>query len=177
MGNWWNTWNWISTPLPHVSPSSSNTFSFDFICTCTKATRWSKLKVKTKQKIYQNKPVNMKMCCHLCPYDTRWSSQNWMQKKIIYKYQNRPVNVKMYVVTYTARRSVWMYRHVITWIVDDFALCYVLSWFDKCVTLTHWPLGVVNAILKMEFSILFYWLVSSDLMIMPPMNATRRNWW
>ena len=37
----------------------------------------------------------------------------------------------------------------------------------RCL-LTHWPLGDLDAILKMEFSILFYWLVSSDnLMIMP----------
>ena len=34
--------------------------------------------------------------------------------------------------------------------------------------LTHWPLGDLDAILKLQFSILFYWLVSSHrLMIMP----------
>ena len=40
--------------------------------------------------------------------------------------------------------------------------------FKENQILTHWPLGDLNAIPKMEFSILFYWLVSSDrLMIMP----------
>ena len=41
--------------------------------------------------------------------------------------------------------------------------------YEVSVTgLTHWPLGDLNAILKMEFSILFFWLVSWDfLMIMP----------
>ena len=35
-------------------------------------------------------------------------------------------------------------------------------------SLTHWPLGNLDAILKLQFSILFYWLVSSHrLMIMP----------
>ena len=35
--------------------------------------------------------------------------------------------------------------------------------------LTHWPLGDLDAILKLQFSILFYWLVSSVLlMIMHP---------
>ena len=34
--------------------------------------------------------------------------------------------------------------------------------------LTHWPLGNLEAILKLQFSISFYWLVSSHcLMIMP----------
>ena len=34
--------------------------------------------------------------------------------------------------------------------------------------LTHWPLGDLDVILKIQFSILFYWLVSWDLcMIMP----------
>ena len=47
------------------------------------------------------------------------------------------------------------------------------------VTLTHWPLGDLDVILKMEFSILFYWMVSSDfLMIMPSdMDATGPYWW
>ena len=40
------------------------------------------------------------------------------------------------------------------------------------VILTHWPLGNLNAILKIECSILLYWLVSSDLLIM---NATGLN--
>ena len=34
--------------------------------------------------------------------------------------------------------------------------------------LTHWPLGDLHASLKMEFSILFYWLVSSDLLMIMP---------
>ena len=33
------------------------------------------------------------------------------------------------------------------------------------VLLTHWPLGDLNAILKMEFSILFYWLVPLGLLV------------
>ena len=33
--------------------------------------------------------------------------------------------------------------------------------FFAVLCLTHWPLGDLNVILKMEFSILFYWLVSS----------------
>ena len=35
--------------------------------------------------------------------------------------------------------------------------------------LTHWPLGDLNVILKIGFSILFYWLVSSDLLMIVPL--------
>ena len=35
-------------------------------------------------------------------------------------------------------------------------------------SLTHWSLGDLDSIWKMQFSVLCYWLVSSDLMIMPP---------
>ena len=34
--------------------------------------------------------------------------------------------------------------------------------------LTHWTLGDVHAIRKMEFSILFSWLVYSDLLMTKP---------
>ena len=43
--------------------------------------------------------------------------------------------------------------------------------FDERTTLsvepclTHWPLGDLDAILKLQFSILFCWLVSSDLLM------------
>ena len=51
------------------------------------------------------------------------------------------------------------------------------SWFGVLCSdaeLTHWPLGDLNAIPKMEFSILFYWLESSDLlMIMPSDECVR----
>ena len=40
--------------------------------------------------------------------------------------------------------------------------------------LSHWPLGDLNAILKMEFSILFYWLVSSDLLVIMPSDECHR---
>ena len=44
------------------------------------------------------------------------------------------------------------------------AMGYLLARF----CLTHWPLGDLDAILKLQFSILFYWLVSSHrLRIMP----------
>ena len=39
---------------------------------------------------------------------------------------------------------------------------------DYLSRLTHWPLGDLDAILKLQFSILFYWLVSSHHpMVMP----------
>ena len=42
-------------------------------------------------------------------------------------------------------------------------VCLVVSnWCWHSIGLTHWPLGDLDAILKTEFSILFYWLVSSD---------------
>ena len=34
-------------------------------------------------------------------------------------------------------------------------------WLMEIGPLTHWPLGDLHAILKLQFSILFYWLVSS----------------
>ena len=34
-------------------------------------------------------------------------------------------------------------------------------------SLTHWSLGNLDLILEMQFSVLFYWSVSSDLVIMP----------
>ena len=37
---------------------------------------------------------------------------------------------------------------------------------DMCTNgLTHWPLGDLDAILKLQFSILFHWLVSSELLM------------
>ena len=36
--------------------------------------------------------------------------------------------------------------------------------------LTHWSLGDLDAILKTRFSILFYWLVSSDFLMIMPSN-------
>ena len=44
--------------------------------------------------------------------------------------------------------------------------------------LTHWPLRDLDAILKLQLSILFYWLVSSHcLMIMPEINAMGPHRW
>ena len=41
--------------------------------------------------------------------------------------------------------------------------------------LTHWPLGDLKVILKMEFSILFYWLESSDLLMIMASNKHLRT--
>ena len=41
--------------------------------------------------------------------------------------------------------------------------------------LTHWLLGDLDAILKMEFSILFYWLGSSDLLMIMPSDECHRT--
>ena len=40
--------------------------------------------------------------------------------------------------------------------------------------LTHWSLGDLNVILKMQFSVLFYWLVSSDLLMIMPSDECHR---
>ena len=78
------------------------------------------------------------------------------------------------------------YRHVTQWVLN-----YVLkfngnfvreffsetfTWFitsyyqistTSVVLLTHWPVENLDAFLKIQFSFLFYWLLSSDLLIMP----------
>ena len=41
--------------------------------------------------------------------------------------------------------------------------------------LTHWPLGDLNVTQKREFSILFYWLVSSDLLMIVPSDECHRT--
>ena len=41
--------------------------------------------------------------------------------------------------------------------------------------LTHWPLGDLNVILKMWFSILFFWLLSSDLLMIMPSDECHRT--
>ena len=42
-------------------------------------------------------------------------------------------------------------------------------WHHKAsVSLTHWPLGDLNVISKMYFSIFFHWLVSSDFLMITP---------
>ena len=41
--------------------------------------------------------------------------------------------------------------------------------------LTHWPLGDLDVILKMEFSILFYWLVTSDLLMIMASDECHRT--
>ena len=57
----------------------------------------------------------------------------------------------------------------------------------ECTTMTlvtpvnhissHCPLGDLGVILKMYFAILFYWMVSSDLLITDKMNAMGPYWW
>ena len=49
---------------------------------------------------------------------------------------------------------------------------------DVAEILTHWPLGDLDVILKIQFSILFYWLVSSDALLID--NSLRWmpwDWW
>ena len=45
---------------------------------------------------------------------------------------------------------------------------------QMCRILTHSSQGNLNAILKMEFSILFYWLVSSDLLMIMPSDECHK---
>ena len=46
--------------------------------------------------------------------------------------------------------------------------CNGLNFFHASMGLTHWPLGDLDTILKLQFSISFYWLVSSHrLRIIP----------
>ena len=49
----------------------------------------------------------------------------------------------------------------------------MLSWGQN--ELTHWPVGDMNAILKIWFSILFYWLVSSYLLMIMPSDECHRT--
>ena len=42
-------------------------------------------------------------------------------------------------------------------------------------TLTHWPLGDLNVILKISFSILLYWLVSSNLLMIMSSDECHRT--
>ena len=41
----------------------------------------------------------------------------------------------------------------------------LISLCPYCSSLTHWPLGDLDAILKLQFSVFFYWLVSSHLLL------------
>ena len=41
--------------------------------------------------------------------------------------------------------------------------------------LTHWPLGDLDAILKLQFSISFYWLVSSHCLRIVPWDECQRT--
>ena len=75
----------------------------------------------------------------------------------------------------------WRIGLVVTQVVGTIRWC-VFFWNGLHLTLegakkllTHWPLGDLNAILKMEFSILFYWLVSSDLLMIMPSNEWHRT--
>ena len=78
-------------------------------------------------------------------------------------------------------------------IMDKCCLRYIIRCFDfwrKCLLRwcvlylncnrekmcsTHWPLGDLNAILKMYFSNLFYWLVTSDLLMIMPSDECHRT--
>ena len=46
---------------------------------------------------------------------------------------------------------------------------------EGCWNLTHWPLGNLDVILKPQYSILFYWLVSSDFLMTVPPDAYHRT--
>ena len=56
---------------------------------------------------------------------------------------------------------------------NDMELSVLVQVMVSC--LTHWLLGDLDAILKMEFSILFYWLVSSDLLMIMPSDECHRT--
>ena len=61
-------------------------------------------------------------------------------------------------------RSYWSFHFTLT-LSLDMNVCdeYELSAVHVSVVLTHWPLSGLNVIWKMSFSILLYWLVSSNL--------------
>ena len=73
--------------------------------------------------------------------------------------------------------SIWWSHHVFSqlsliWNMlcsdDRFPPVWHLSFISVNANLTHWPLGHLDAILKLQLSISFYWLVSSHrLMIIP----------
>ena len=94
--------------------------------------------------------------------------------------------------TKTLPEPVWTYHH---W--DFMALAEVqlhrkcsryqcMKWVCKCICkiahhlwgsneLTHWPLGDLNVILKMQSSILLYWLVSSNLLMIMSSDECHRT--
>ena len=52
--------------------------------------------------------------------------------------------------------------------INEWWLQYLTFTTSKHVeyVLTHWSMGELDVIAKMQFSVLFYWLASSDLMIL-----------
>ena len=70
-------------------------------------------------------------------------------------------------------------NHTTPWVMYLFWSCVASHWMTlvfflsghcKNCCFTQWPLGDLNEILKMEFTILFHWLVSSDLLMIMPSN-------
>ena len=69
--------------------------------------------------------------------------------------------------------SIWKLHWWYQMISED---CRISSVLDiDFHDLTHWPLEDLNMILKMEFSILFYWLVSLDLLMIMPSDECHRT--
>ena len=73
-----------------------------------------------------------------------------------------------------SRNKIWNHflQHVNHFVQASMPLHYTAKpigkWDHKKSPLTHWPLGDLDAILKLQFSILFHWLVSSHrLRILP----------
>ena len=60
-------------------------------------------------------------------------------------------------------------------------LCNTVRWWflvvssDKPLNLTHWPLGDMDAVLKLQFSISFYWLMSSHRLRILPWDECQGN--
>ena len=66
------------------------------------------------------------------------------------------------------QQCIYTTEWVLTGSDDRFPPVWHLSFISVNANLTHWPLGHLDAILKLQLSISFYWLVSSHrLMIIP----------
>ena len=60
-------------------------------------------------------------------------------------------------------------------LIGGWYLSQITLYWEFPSFLTHWPLGDLNVILKMWFSILFYWQVSSDFLMIMPSDECHRT--
>ena len=105
-------------------------------------------------------------------------SLDWMVSYSRSIHNARHLYIQIKKSSYSMRDSsklVQLKRNTTTYGFRSFTYFWSKLWNDFPSILTHWPLGNLGVILKIQFSILFLWRVSAVLLMLIPSGES--YWW